>query len=116
MEKKKQKIIVINSLSKMEWILIDDIFFLENDRNYTEIHLANGKIITVCHSLTHCCDQLDKSIIYHVCAHYAVNIFQIKEYIRGSRIVKFSDEISITIPEDKVKAFYQFLEDNFIQM
>ena len=116
MKKKNVRVIVVNWQSKMEWIRIEDILYLESAGNYTEICLAEGRIVTVCHSLTWCCNRLDKSIIYKACAHYAVNVFQIKEYIKASRKVKFSDKISVVIPEAKVAAFHSFIEENLVML
>jgi DNA-binding LytR/AlgR family response regulator len=114
MKKKNFSIITINSQSKMVWIRVEDMAVLECAGNYTDVFMIDGRKFTICKSLTECCDLLDGSIIRRVCAHYAINIFQIKEYIKANRTLKFSEELSVVIPEDKVKGLYALINDTFI--
>jgi DNA-binding LytR/AlgR family response regulator len=114
MKKKNKSIIAINSQQKMVWIRVEDMAYLECAGNYTDVFMIDGKEYTICKSLTECCELLDSSIIHRVCAHYAINIFQIKEYTKAIRTLKFSEELSIVIPEDKVKGLYALVNDTFI--
>jgi two-component system, LytTR family, response regulator len=113
MKKKILSIVVIGSQRKMVWIRTEDVAYLESAGNYTLIYLMDGKEFTVCKSLKACCTLLDSSIIRRVCAHYAINLYQPREYIKKSRTLKFSESLSITIPEDKVAAFHSMVEDNY---
>jgi DNA-binding LytR/AlgR family response regulator len=114
MKKKIMSIIVIKSQNKIQFVRTEDISFIECDANYIEIRTSDGKRITICMSLTTCYELIDHSIFYKVCAHYVINIFHIKEYIKADRKLKFSDDLSIIIPEDRVADFNEMLDDNFI--
>jgi two-component system, LytTR family, response regulator len=114
MKKKIMSIIVIKSQNKIQLVRTEDISFIKCDANYIEIRTSDGKKITVCMSLTECYKLIDHNIFYKVCAHYVINIFKITEYIKAGRKLKFGDDLSIIIPEDRVADFNKMLEERFI--
>lgn len=88
-----------------------DILWLEADRNYTNIVLDNGKIISSAKSLKSYETLLPKDLFFRVHKSYLINTQHIKEYLKDGkeRVVLMKNGQKITVSQPKQPEFKKFL-------
>ncbi len=89
-----QKELFIKTGHSYEKIVIDEIFYIRSDMDYTEIIVENKKYLTS-ETLRHWSEKLDSEQFYRVHKSYIVNIAKVKR-IMGNQVY-FSKEVSVPI-------------------
>ncbi|MES2132545.1 MAG: LytTR family DNA-binding domain-containing protein [Bacteroidota bacterium] len=103
--------IVIHHNNSYMLIEFGDILWLEADRNYTNIVLDNGKIISSAKSLKSYETLLPKDLFFRVHKSYLINTQHIKEYLKDGkeRVVLMKNGQKITVSQPKQPEFKKFL-------
>lgn len=103
--------IVIHHNNSYILIEFDDILYMEADRNYCNIVLENGKVISSAKSLKSYDNMLSKDIFFRVHKSYLVNTLKIKEYLKEGkeRIALMKNGKRITVSQPKQPGFKKFL-------
>lgn len=103
--------IVIHHNNSYILIEFDDILYLEADRNYSNIVLENGKVISSARSLKTYESLLNKNIFFRVHKSYLVNTLKIKEYLKEGkeRIALMKNGKRIAVSQPKQPVFRKFL-------
>lgn len=85
-------------------ILINNIIYLEGERNYTTIHTAQKKKIITSKTLGLYEEMLDENLFFRIHKTYIVNKNHILSYNNGS-VISMTDQIKLDISRRKVKEF-----------
>lgn len=85
-------------------ILINNIIYLEGERNYTTIHTAQKKKIITSKTLGLYEEMLDENLFFRIHKTYIVNKNHILFYNNGS-VLSMTDQIKLDISRRKVKEF-----------
>lgn len=103
--------IVIHHNNSYILIEFNDIVYLEADRNYSNIMLENGKVISSARSLKAYENLLDKDTFFRVHKSYIINTHKIKEYLKEGkeRIALMKNGKRITVSQPKQPVFRKFL-------
>lgn len=103
--------IVIHHNNSYILIEFSDILWLEADRNYTNIVLDNGKIISSAKSLKSYEMLLPKDLFFRVHKSYLVNTQHLKEYLKDGkeRVALMKNGQKITVSQPKQPEFKKFL-------
>lgn len=103
--------IVIHHNNSYILIEFDDILYLEADRNYSNIVLENGKVISSARSLKAYDELLAKDIFFRVHKSYLINTLKIKEYLKEGkeRIALMKNGKRIAVSQPKQPGFKKFL-------
>lgn len=103
--------IVIHHNNSYILIEFDDILYLEADRNYSNIVLENGKVISSARSLKSYDELLAKDIFFRVHKSYLINTLKIKEYLKEGkdRIALMKNGKRIAVSQPKQPGFKKFL-------
>ncbi len=90
--------IAIPSLSEILFITIDDILYIEGDRNYCNIHFNDGSKIISSKNTGYYEDLLSTKHFFRIHNSYLVNLGKIKKYIRGkSGSVQMENGITLDV-------------------
>lgn len=68
---------------KIRMVDLDNIVFCQSDSNYTVIHMADGKSMMLSKTLKQVEQLIEHPDFFRVQNSYLVNLYHIKEYIRG---------------------------------
>lgn len=93
------------------FVHLDDIIFLEADRNYTIIHRRNNKELLIAKSLRKFEELLNPSNFFRPHRSYIINLRQVEEWIRkDGGYILMSNQKQIPIVKDKRDAFFKFYQ------
>lgn len=103
--------IVIHHNNSYILIEFDDILYIEADRNYSNIVLENGKVISSARSLKAYDQLLDKDVFFRVHKSFLINTQKIKEYLKEGkeRVALMKNGKRITVSQPKQPGFKKFL-------
>lgn len=105
--------ILINSGHSMTLLKQNEIMYCKADRNYTEFHLATGKVILSSKTLLFYEQLLDPSVFFRIHLSYIVNlnyITRIEKGRTGKVWMKNGEEIDVA--SRRIKPFSDFLKKN----
>ena len=103
--------IVIHHNNSYILIEFDDILYIEADRNYSNIVLENGKVISSARSLKAYDQLLGKDVFFRVHKSYLINTQKIKEYLKEGkeRVALMKNGKRISVSQPKQPGFKKFL-------
>lgn len=105
-EEKKITRLTLNHLQGFKIITIDDIVFLEAERNYTVFHLSNREKIMVSHGIGDYEDLLDPVVFFRTHKSFIINLKHLKEYSTADGYFAImQDGVSVLISRRRVEDF-----------
>lgn len=81
------------------------IILLESDKNYTIIHLSDGKRLMSGYSLKYYEDCTDKSIFVRVNRSIMINLSQVQEFNLKESALRLNNGREVTISRRRIKSF-----------
>jgi two-component system LytT family response regulator len=92
------------------YLEIDEIIRISADRNYSNIHLVNGKKVTSSKTLKEYEDSLLEARFFRVHNTHLVNLKYVKKYIKGAGgVLVMSDDVHIEVSRQKKKSLLDAL-------
>jgi len=82
-EKKEHQRIAISSMEGLQFIMTDDIIYLEANSNYTSFYLTNNRKITATKTLKDFEEILPTTIFIRIHHSYLINKNGVEKYIKG---------------------------------
>jgi len=82
-EKKEHQRIAISSMEGLQFVMTDDIIFLEANSNYTNFYLTNNRKITATKTLKDFEEILPATIFIRIHHSYLINKNGVDKYIKG---------------------------------
>lgn len=95
-------------------VQLSDVIFCESDSSYTIFHLLNGQTITASKSIIEYELLLDKSGFCRIHKSFLVNLYHVREYIRGEGgSVVLTHDRTIEVSRRKKEAFVARMKEMF---
>ncbi len=105
-EEKKLTRLTLNHLQGFKIISIDDIVYLEAERNYTVFHMLNREKIIVSRSIGDYEDLLDPVVFFRTHKSFIINLKHLKEYSTADGYFAIMpDGVSVLISRRRVEEF-----------
>jgi len=102
--------IAVPSADGSEFIAVDDIMYIEADRSYCSIVLADDRKLMVSKSLSNIEELLPKDIFFRIHKSYLINLNCMKKYYRtDGGFVEMSDGKKLSIARNKKDEFMGFI-------
>lgn len=99
--------------SEIVFVPIKDISGFEADRNYTTIHLSNGKKYTVCQTLKSFEQKLTQFLFIRLNRTWMVNMKQIHRYCKREKRVFMDNGLSICVSQNRGIRFLESVKNEF---
>lgn len=108
--------ILINSGHSMTLLKQSEIIYCKADRNYTEFHMVNGKVVLSSKTLLFYEQLVDPAVFFRIHLSYIVNVTYITkvEKARTGKVVMKNGEV-IDVASRRLKPFSDFLKKNNIR-
>jgi two-component system LytT family response regulator len=105
-QEKKITRVTLHHLQGFKIVAIEDIVYLEAERNYTVFHLSNRERIMVSRSMGEYEDLLDPEIFFRVHKSFIINLRHLKEYSTADGyFAVMQDGISVIVSRRRVDEF-----------
>lgn len=103
--------LLINSMSGVEYIDVDDLLYLESQSNYTKIMVAYGSEVITRKTLKEFENQLCVSEIDFMRVHnsYIINLNKVARYLKSSDEIVLTGELKIPLSKAKREVFFKWM-------
>jgi len=102
--------IAVPSSDGSEFIAVDDIMYIEADRSYCNIVLANDNKMTISKNLSNIEELLPRDIFFRIHKSYLINLNFMKKYYRtDGGYVEMQDGTKMSIARNKKDEFMGFI-------
>ncbi len=102
--------LAIQTQSEIVFIELNNIIYLESDKNYTTIYLENGKKIVASKNLGYFEETLATNGFIRTHSFYIVNLSKIKKYIKGKTgLLELSNGASIEVSAKRKNELFKSL-------
>ncbi|MGB3075738.1 MAG: LytTR family DNA-binding domain-containing protein [Chitinophagales bacterium] len=111
LHEKKITRLTLHHLQGFKMVAVNDIVFLEADRNYTVFHLINQERVMVSRTMGEYEDLLDPQFFFRTHKSFIINLSHLKEYsTTDGYFAVMNDGISVIISRRRVDEFMQVVK------
>lgn len=103
--------ILVNLKSGIEAVDLNDIIYLESKSNYTQLYLANSKVILTSKTLKEFEDQLCAASLNFLRVHksYIINLKKVTKYLKAEEQIVLDETEKVPLSRSRKDVFYAWM-------